>query len=68
MSACPTCGAPTERWLGHEVRGVYDGVLYWSCLDCGRAWNRWPDDYGRRSETAERLVAAHNDAVEAARG
>ena len=60
---CPKCDAPQPRWIGHEVRGVYDGVLYWSCTVCGHAWNRWTSDYGRRFDTAERLVGAHNDAV-----
>lgn len=30
-----------RREIGVEIRGVYDGVLYWKCPDCGRAWNRW---------------------------
>lgn len=29
-----------SRVIGHEVRGVYDGTLFWSCPDCGKAWPR----------------------------
>jgi len=30
-----------SRLIGVEVPGVYDGVLYWQCPDCGAAWHRW---------------------------
>lgn len=30
-----------------EVRGVYDGGLYYLCPDCGKAWHRWENDYMR---------------------
>jgi hypothetical protein len=30
-----------SRQMGHQITGVYDGVLYWSCPDCGGMWNRW---------------------------
>ena len=33
-----------SRVIGVEVRGLYDGVLYWQCPDCGKSWNRWPTD------------------------
>jgi hypothetical protein len=51
--SCPSCGATGGRVCGHEIRGVYDGVLYWSCFDCGELWNRWPKDHGLydRAET-----------------
>lgn len=29
-----------SRIVGVEVPGVYDGVLYWVCPDCGHAWAR----------------------------
>lgn len=32
-----------RREVGIQVSGVYDGVLYWSCPDCGLAW---PRDFG----------------------
>jgi hypothetical protein len=64
MGRCPICHAEPNRWMGHEVRGVYDGVLYWSCLDCGHAWNRWAaSGFTSRWEAAEAMVATHNDAV-----
>jgi len=42
---CPKCGnTDGSKLMGIEVRGVYDGVLYWRCLACGQEWNRWPED------------------------
>lgn len=32
-----------SRMIGIEVRGVYDGVLYWKCPDCNASWHRWPE-------------------------
>lgn len=32
-----------ERQIGVEVRGVYDGVLYWRCPDCGGRWHRFTE-------------------------
>ena len=38
---CPECGNTEQsRFIGHEVRGIYDGVLYWVCGECGRAQPR----------------------------
>jgi len=25
-----------------EVRGLYDGALFWKCSDCGGTQHRWP--------------------------
>ena len=53
--ACPECEAPAGQLIGHEVRGVYDGVLFWSCGACGHIWNRWP--FGHHLwEKAEKIV------------
>lgn len=30
-----------SRLIGVEIQGVYDGVLFWACPDCGGTWNRW---------------------------
>lgn len=36
------------RTIGVEIRGVYDGVLFWRCPDCGAEWHRFPaGDYRR---------------------
>lgn len=29
-----------SRVIGVNIRGEYDGVLYWTCPDCGFAWPR----------------------------
>lgn len=49
------------RVIGIEVRGVYDGVLYWTCPDCNHAWPRFNDGLGRLSAESMRYVVAHNE-------
>lgn len=44
-----------RREIGVEVRGVYDGVLYWRCPDCGGSWHRWPEGSHLR-QRAERVM------------
>lgn len=36
-------GATFSREEGHVFPGTYDGVLFWTCPDCGRARHRWPE-------------------------
>lgn len=48
-----------RREMGHEVPGVYDGILYWSCPDCGFAWPRWTDG-GRLTLRSGEYAAQHN--------
>lgn len=52
-----------SRVMGHEVGGVYDGVLFWSCPDCGIAWPRWTDG-GRLTDAAAKCVAEFNQRVQ----
>lgn len=44
-----------SRVIGVEVPGVYDGILYWLCPDCGHKWHRWPEGHPLRAR-AERYV------------
>lgn len=46
-----------SRTIGVEIRGVYDGVLYWQCPDCGGKWHRWPEGHPYRAQ-AERYVTS----------
>jgi hypothetical protein len=47
---CPDCfNTEGEKILGYQVRGAYDGTMFWVCLVCGIAW---PRDFG----TNTRLV------------
>lgn len=48
--ACPKCnadfsyevdGKTYSRRIGVEVQGLYDGVAYWKCPDCGHNWQRF---------------------------
>jgi Zn ribbon nucleic-acid-binding protein len=43
---CASC--TNVHVVGVEVRGVYDGVLYWECLSCGHRWHRWPEGHELR--------------------
>jgi hypothetical protein len=41
---CPHCDLDLEdgrRRVGHTIRGVHHGVLYWSCPACGGRWHRF---------------------------
>jgi hypothetical protein len=45
-----------RRYIGVEIRGLYDGVCYWLCPDCGGTWDRFPEGHrlhGKRCEAAE---------------
>lgn len=59
--SCPGCGSNqisndgAVRTIGVEIRGVYDGVLFWQCPDCGTRWHRWPIG-SRLRERANRYV------------
>ncbi len=45
------------RTIGVEVRGVYDGVLFYRCPDCGGSWHRWSaKDHPRMYEKAAKYV------------
>lgn len=38
--------------IGMEIRGVYDGVLFWQCHNCGARFHRFPEGHYLR-ERAE---------------
>lgn len=47
------------RELGVNIPGIYDGVLYWQCPDCGGRWHRFAADqpyYARLRQRAEPYV------------
>jgi len=62
VTVCPKCltdleyevdGHTYSKVAGVEVRGVYDGALYWAHWQCF-AWQRWPENhrlYDRAQET-----------------
>lgn len=42
MVRCPLCGNDNQRLIhGVEIRGVYDGTLFWHCVVCGTDWPRF---------------------------
>lgn len=72
MTPCPVCGdTEGSSRMGVEVRGVYDGICYWTCMKCGARWHRFPEGDRRRgavedtwavgdAEIARREAAAEN--------
>lgn len=61
---CPHCQIGlanddgTNGVLGVELPGVYDGVLYWQCPDCGGRWHRWPESHRLHARACEYVEAA----------
>jgi hypothetical protein len=49
---CPQCQV-LDPW-GVEVRGAYDGVLYWECSACHHMWPRFSD--GRLHEQGVQAI------------
>jgi hypothetical protein len=33
--------------IGVKIPEIYDGVLFWQCPDCGKAWHRWGQHWQR---------------------
>ena len=62
----PDC-CPAPFPAGVEVRGTYDGVLFYECRSCGSLTHRWPD--GTWQHTAaqrimdRRIMDAHNATI-----
>ena len=46
---CPKC-QQAETVVGIEVGGVYDGVLFWECIEDGTKWHRWPEGHRLHAE------------------
>ena len=55
---CPHCG--DTDYIGFEVRGVYDGVLYWVCSKCNYAWARFTDGRTRLTQLSREYADEHN--------
>lgn len=63
---CPHCdNSDPALMLSHEVQGIYDGVLFWSCTSCGRAWSRDWSDRPRIQQIADEYVRQFNDHADA---
>lgn len=62
---CANCAAQltnpdgSSRVVGVEIWGAYDGILFWTCPDCGHGW---PRVFGmpERDELSEREVLIYN--------
>lgn len=51
LRRCPGCNADLtvmygtvegSRAISVNIRGAYDGGLYYQCPDCAHKWHRWP--------------------------
>ena len=57
---CPECSF--EEYVGYEVPGVYDGVLYWVCPSCGHAFPRWVGPMDQRMvQLSKKYADEHNE-------
>jgi hypothetical protein len=45
-----------SRLIGIEVRGVFDGILYWECPDCHAKWPRF--NMGRLRDQALEYIGS----------
>jgi hypothetical protein len=77
---CPHCGADLfgdvipehiqpgghryQHSLGIEIRGVYDGVLFYACPYCYGTWHRWKPEHSLR-EAAETHRARFTETMRA---
>lgn len=60
---CPQCSF--VEYVGYEVRGVYDGVLYWVCPACGLGFPRWVGDSDQRMvQLSQQYADEHNEKKE----
>lgn len=57
---CENCGSVT--FAGHEIQGVYDGVLFWTCECCGLARVRDFGEWERRNQQSADYVELWNAA------
>lgn len=39
-----------SRMIGYEIQGLYDGVAFWMCPDCGIRWHRFPETWDIRKK------------------
>lgn len=59
---CSECGNEVQdRICGHEYTGVYDGVLFWQCMECGHCWPRTFGDWAKMNALSE-VAATHANA------
>lgn len=43
---CPYCRSLNP--MGVKIQGVYDGILFWHCLACGKRWHRFGPEHPLR--------------------
>lgn len=58
MDKCPNCSSVHR--VGIEVRGFYDGVLYWKCKECGKCYHRWDEAWQALRSKAEEHMSGRS--------
>ena len=67
---CPHChtdlrspdGPPYKREIGIEIPSIYDGVLYYECPSCRKAWERDDIDFSPKiKKIAKKIVGEQNE-------
>lgn len=53
VDRCPHCDSSQvldgeRRTFMVQIRGLYDGGLFYECPDCGGRWHRWPEGHWLR--------------------
>ena len=56
IPSCPRCQT-ADGICGVLVRGVYDGTLYWECMECGTKMHRWPEGSPYRERADKHLAS-----------
>lgn len=60
LGICPDCNQARHH-ICVEVRGIYDGGLYWRCGHCGANWHRWPQGHYIRQRADQWLEQINSD-------
>lgn len=55
----PVCSECRQPVWGMEIQEHYDGILFWCCPDCRRAWPRFTE--GRLAVISARTAAEFYD-------
>lgn len=62
---CPKCGNSDQSKVhGYEIRGVYDGILFWGCAVCGHKWPRFMPSSGRLYDAGVKYIKLWNEPKE----
>lgn len=62
FNLCPHCAYQLRPNMSnahmYEIRGLYDGFVFWQCPDCSGMWHRWEKGNPYR-ERVDRWLEKH---------